>query len=304
MEFPAEQWEAALERRVTYAQAARGKRWSQQPWRQGLPRIVRWTKTTREVVAQTFWDDDLRVLLPEQVSTRIWRYGYFEEDVCRYLLRLLRPGDTFVDVGAHYGFFTRLAARLVTESGRALAFEPTPRTYAQLQKNTRDLPQVQTFAVAAYNQTQSLTLYDFGIEYAAYNSAVGLREADAEAARQTPRQPFTAQARRADDVLNEQQAQVNLIKIDVESAELHVLEGLQTTLQQMRPAVILEVGDFALPGAPATAQLTERMAELAYQPYVCQAGRFIRLPISDKMNEEKIAPGNWLFWPQEKAPRW
>jgi FkbM family methyltransferase len=47
----------------------------------------------------------------------------------------LRPGDTFVDIGAHVGYFSCLAGRLVGPRGLVLAFEPHPRNYELLLAN-------------------------------------------------------------------------------------------------------------------------------------------------------------------------
>ena len=48
----------------------------------------------------------------------------FEHTTCEVLSRVLRPGDTFIDVGANIGFFSLMAARLVGQAGKVLAFEP------------------------------------------------------------------------------------------------------------------------------------------------------------------------------------
>ncbi len=49
--------------------------------------------------------------------------------------RLLRPGDTCVDVGAHVGYHSLLARRLVGNSGRVYAIDPQPHNCAQLSRN-------------------------------------------------------------------------------------------------------------------------------------------------------------------------
>jgi len=56
----------------------------------------------------------------------------YEPDVSAVLAAVLREGDTFVDVGAHIGFFTLMAARLVGPAGRVVAFEPDPFNVARL----------------------------------------------------------------------------------------------------------------------------------------------------------------------------
>src|SRR6266699_2559349 len=62
---------------------------------------------------------------------------HFEATEREFLNRFLRPGDTFVDVGANIGLFTLIAARLVGPQGRVLSFEPTPETFARLTKNVQ-----------------------------------------------------------------------------------------------------------------------------------------------------------------------
>ncbi|NJK44255.1 MAG: FkbM family methyltransferase, partial [Pleurocapsa sp. SU_196_0] len=49
----------------------------------------------------------------------------------------LRPGDVFLDIGAHIGLFTVVMARLVGPEGRVFSFEPTPSTRAVLERTVR-----------------------------------------------------------------------------------------------------------------------------------------------------------------------
>lgn len=279
------------------AQAPRWQRVLRQPIQHIAPRVALFAGNVIEREARTFWGESLQVLLPERVSTRIWRYGFFEEDVCRFLLRCLQAGDTFVDIGAHYGFFTRLGAALVGAQGRVVAFEPTPHTFAQLQKNTAGLAHVNAMLLAAYSKASELTLCDFGIEYAAYNSAYGLRESDAQAVQRVAPTPFVAQARPLDDVLNELGVtNVRLVKIDAESAELHVLQGMQKTLKTMRPSIILEVGDFELAGVPRTRELCEFLTAYDYLSQAWHNGALVK-----PNSVLAVAPANWLFQPRENA---
>src|SRR6266481_6347719 len=46
--------------------------------------------------------------------------------------RFLRPGMVVLDIGAHNGFYTMLAARRVGNSGQVIAFEPSPREHKRL----------------------------------------------------------------------------------------------------------------------------------------------------------------------------
>ena len=61
--------------------------------------------------------------------------GVYEPETQGELALRLQPGDMFVDVGAHIGLFSVLAARLVGSRGQVLAFEPDPDNFRYLQKN-------------------------------------------------------------------------------------------------------------------------------------------------------------------------
>jgi hypothetical protein len=81
------------------------------------------------VLVSTTWggrlllpSDDLS-LMPELVST-----GTYDTPFTAFVQRHIRPGDTVIDVGAHAGLFTLLLAYQVWESGRVLAYEPSPRS--------------------------------------------------------------------------------------------------------------------------------------------------------------------------------
>src|SRR5579863_8811720 len=60
--------------------------------------------------------------------------GSFEREETGIVRRTLRPGMTFVDVGANVGYYTALAAQLVGPSGSVFAFEPSDYAYSRLQR--------------------------------------------------------------------------------------------------------------------------------------------------------------------------
>lgn len=61
--------------------------------------------------------------------------GTYERDTVVVLQDLLSPGMTMVDLGAHLGYLSLVAARCVGPSGTVYAFEPQPETYDLLLKN-------------------------------------------------------------------------------------------------------------------------------------------------------------------------
>lgn len=75
--------------------------------------------------------------LGQFVDRTIFCTGEWEPRETALIAGLLKAGDTFVDVGANIGYFTLLAARAVGPSGRVIAIEANPRTFALLQANAR-----------------------------------------------------------------------------------------------------------------------------------------------------------------------
>jgi FkbM family methyltransferase len=73
-------------------------------------------------------DDDV-------IRPAIGQHGVWEPGETALLLQWLAPGMTFIDIGAHVGYYTLLGARRVGPSGLVLAFEPGPRNYELLLAN-------------------------------------------------------------------------------------------------------------------------------------------------------------------------
>jgi predicted O-methyltransferase YrrM len=59
----------------------------------------------------------------------------YEGALFALILRKLKRGDTFIDVGAHVGFFSMIAAKLVGEDGEVYSFEMNPDNYSMLVMN-------------------------------------------------------------------------------------------------------------------------------------------------------------------------
>lgn len=162
--------------------------------------------------------------------------GSFEEGTTAIFERVLRPGMCAIDLGAHIGYFTLFAARLVGPTGRIYAFEPTPATYRILEKNIvlngyHNVMAVQR-AVADHTGTlmfhllneagsPSNTLYeDARFEYTSVPVEVTTLDAFLE---------------------SQGWPHVDFVKMDIEGAELAALTGMRTLLERQDPAPVLIV---------------------------------------------------------------
>ena len=135
-----------------------------------------------------------------------------------------------------------------------LSLEPTPATRALLLENVSKYQNVTVSSCAAWNEPTTLRLRDFGGRFSAFNSFTAPRA-------KIPRhREIDVEAVPLDDELERHALRPGFIKIDVESAERQVLEGLARTLEQTRPLVTLEVGDVGVPGVWSTTELIAFMA--------------------------------------------
>jgi FkbM family methyltransferase len=151
----------------------------------------------------------------------------------------LQTGMSFVDVGANWGFFTMVAARLVGSSGRVMALEPDPRIFTMLASNVKrnQLEQVQAFPVAAADGDSHRVLA--GHDQDAGNWAVSRLVKNPAPAQVT----FNVTSRTLDSLLDQAGMEtVDLVKIDVEGAEDLVLQGMGRGLRSERyRAILLEL---------------------------------------------------------------
>src|SRR5450432_1813635 len=83
--------------------------------------------------------ESITIDLGDRIQRLMWGAAY-EPLVRKCLVALLRPGDTFVDIGAHIGFFSMIASSLVGSSGKVYAFEANASLFQALHSNASQFP--------------------------------------------------------------------------------------------------------------------------------------------------------------------
>ena len=258
--------EAKLRRAAEMAARSKWVRMGAMPYKIALPLVLQRLGQTRFVSCRTFFNKPMRVVLPEPVSTTIWRYGAFEPEVAMFLLSELREGDTFIDVGGHFGFFSLLGAELVGAVGKTLTLEPMPATRELLSANLADFVQSgrsQIIPVAAGETTGESVFKDFGL--------VGSAFATSEAPRNDRLQACTDQrviVNTLDNIVEAHEVgQCALIKIDAENSEEQVITGATKTIGTLRPALIVEMGDSRGEATSRSLALIEMLERRGYTPF-------------------------------------
>jgi hypothetical protein len=64
-----------------------------------------------------------------------YQLGCYEAEKQKAFIKQVKSGDVFYDIGAHIGFYTLLASKLIGDRGRVYAFEPLPRNIFYLKKH-------------------------------------------------------------------------------------------------------------------------------------------------------------------------
>jgi FkbM family methyltransferase len=212
------------------------------------------------VRADTFWGDSIHVALPDRVGIALYRHGIFEPGLTKALITLLRPGMTFIDVGAHVGYFSLLASELVGASGAVHAFEPTPQTFRVLRGNTQRRSNVWVNEIAVFSHDTEVALATFGTRLAAFNSLFEPRLSSPQARRKS----IHVRAVSIDSYVAATGCRPSAVKVDAESAESRVIAGMRTTIERLRPIITIEVGDMGVPGVPSSRELISTLTGHGY----------------------------------------
>jgi FkbM family methyltransferase len=173
---------------------------------------------------------------PRSCQGRFLYYrGQYEERLIAKLGELLRPGMTFVDVGANIGLYSVIAAHLVGPAGRVLAFEPQASLEPVFLANVRmnDLANVTLERVALGSVSGTSDLFqvtDYDVQ-----ATLRLRpdEQSVGAAVRVPVRTLS-EVLRAHGI-----AAVDGMKIDVEGGELDVLQGFADAFATAPPRFIV-----------------------------------------------------------------
>jgi FkbM family methyltransferase len=174
-----------------------------------------------------------------------WYHGFRRERATMLsLARLLGRGDVVIEAGGHIGYLTLHCARLVGESGAVHVFEPGPNNLPYLHANVDCIDNVVVVEEAVGNTPgmaqlfvedltgQNNTMLTDAGEYRRNSRSAGV-----DARTYSISVPVTT----VDDYCADNRIIPSLLKIDVESFELEVLEGAKRTLAGCQPIVLVEI---------------------------------------------------------------
>jgi FkbM family methyltransferase len=180
--------------------------------------------------------------LRDHVQRQIWFNGAYEPVETYLFSQLLQPGMTVLDIGANVGQYTLIASTAVGPSGQVHSFEPVPSTFARLQRHVE------------LNQLANVTLNQAALWFEDAPLKLGLAPESANnlgsysvGAAQVQETAVSALGIRLETyALMEKLTRLDLVKMDIEGAELFALQGGRALLDRFHPVILMEVNREAL----------------------------------------------------------
>jgi FkbM family methyltransferase len=167
-----------------------------------------------------------------------------EQETMQLFARVLRPGDTVVEVGGHIGYLSLWFAELVGRHGHVVVFEPGQNNLPYLRENVAAAGNVEIVEAAVSDENGVATFYVEGLT-GQNNSLLGdyarFAENRQRAFSNASYQEQQVQTLRLDDFVRSRGLHVDLIKIDIEGAEFLALSGAKELLAERQPMLLVEV---------------------------------------------------------------
>lgn len=235
-----------------------------------LPRVMRslFHKAKGQVTVEDFDGAfRMRLDLAEHMQRRIFWVGYYSREVVGLLNTLIRPGMVVFDVGANIGEITLVAARRTTSIGKVIAFEPVNSIADRLDEHVREnaLTWVSTHRLGLSDRQGEANIYASCNQWKSTEPHRGLGSLYPGDENASPLQSIPL-ATLDNFISNNPQERLDLIKLDIEGAELPCLRGAKSTLQHFKPMLIIEVqADTSKAAGYEQSEILGFLGELGYR---------------------------------------
>jgi FkbM family methyltransferase len=210
----------------------------------------KWGARAVDLLTKPLRHSDLQVVGGRLAGARINLGGSFlgyltgdaEAEVQEILAELIRPGQVVFDVGANIGFFTILCARLVGPQGKVYSFEPMPENVATLRRNISLNGLENVVVVERALSSTSGTAELFISPWSAFHSLNVEGAVKRENRGRDAAPPIVVETVSLDEFVREEGVDPpDLVKLDVEGAELVALEGMREVLRSAQPLLVCEL---------------------------------------------------------------
>lgn len=203
--------------------------------------------------AVTFLENGIRILVDTRsidIGIHLLTLGRWETAYTSLFTRLVKPGNTVIDLGANHGVYALLAAQIVGPTGRVDAFEPNPRLSKLVDLSLRlngfaGWARVHALGASEAMGTARLVFND--------NFSGGGAVALAGSAAET-RPGVECRLVALDDMFADPSYRPDVIKMDVEGHEGRALRGMRRILERSPDVrIMMEFGPAMMHNAGVSA---------------------------------------------------
>ena len=263
-------------------------------------REIVYPKTRKEkiVSSKLFYGASFKVALP--ASTDIYLTGgkshSSEIRLAKFLINNLENSDHFLDIGAHFGYFTLIASVLVGEKGRVIAFEPSIKNFDLLKQNIGNSKNIQVEKTAVSNSIRDIDFYEFPNLYSEFNTLDITQFENENWYRNSIPTKITVSATTLDNIIKDNLLNPRIVKIDVEGAEFDVLSGGIQFFTNSSPLIVMEYLEPKRKNASHIKAL-ELLISLQYEVFIID-GQGLLKPISaihQYLEENRLESDNIVF---------
>jgi len=207
----------------------------------------------------------MKINIAEFLQAHLYLFGSYELPTVKFIRSFLSQGGTALDIGAQIGYLTLVCATAGERKTRVFSFEPEPVNIGQFQTNVglNNLNNVTLVPKAVSSQPGVIKLYLSNDFNSGTHSTIA---DDPNVSSQFVEVPCIT----LDDFVSENDLRtVDLIKIDVEGAELEVIQGAANILQSKYPTLIIELSEgIQASRGYSTPAFNQMMSDFGYSPYL------------------------------------
>ncbi|NMG05944.1 FkbM family methyltransferase [Brasilonema sp. UFV-L1] len=204
--------------------------------------------------------------LHADIQRNIYFRGYYEIREINIVKQFLRAGDIFVDVGANIGLYTILASNIVGQGGRVIAFEPSNQISKHLRRNLEInfIKNVKVEQIALSRENGLATWSGVMDTNEGAGSIIRNPENYTSIIEEVKTLKFD------DYFVSHAFKKIRFMKIDVEGAEMLVLQGMSQVLEKKAVEyLMIEVSDYLLPTVGSSSQeLFQMLQKSGYDLYL------------------------------------
>ena len=198
-----------------------------------------------DITIKHHWWPEARVKLDCYRHKGYWFHGRNRERAfMETIAELVGEGDTVIDIGGHIGYLALHLRGLVGPEGKVFVFEPGKNNLPYIEANCQNYPNIQIVPSACSDSDGEAELWveDLtGQNNSLLNNYKAFDDNRHRAFSKETTKAIKVKTIRLDGFVSEQKLKPDFIKIDVEGAELQVLQGAEACLREHKPKLLVEV---------------------------------------------------------------